>query len=148
MKVDLEKLRAMVLNSIVETTGLKVEEVTVEFKLQENDQIDELDIVTVVMDIERDYGVELSDDDVGKLTTVEELVAYVYSKLEKDEPTTKTDEEILELEEDKLTEEERTKKIELIKIIKEDALLAKPETELTEEEKESVKVIKENRASK
>ena len=93
MKVDLEKLRAMVLNSIVETTGLKVEEVTVEFKLQENDQIDELDIVTVVMDIERDYEVELSDDDIGKLTTVEELVAYVYSKLEKDEPTTKTDED-------------------------------------------------------
>lgn len=148
MKVDLEKLRADVLGTIVEVTGLKVEEVTVEFNLKDEDKIDSLDLIEIAMDIENKYNVEISDEDSEKITTAEELIAYVYAKLEKEEPTTKTDEEILELEEDQLTEEEKVRKVELIKVIKEDAVLAKPETELTEEEKVLVKTIKESREKK
>lgn len=148
MKVDLEKLRADVLGAIVEVTGAKVEEVTVKSDLTNEGEVDPLDLIEIIMDIEAKYNVEINDEDAEKVTTAEELIAYVYAKLDKEEPTTKTDEEILELEEDKLIEEEKVRKVELIKVIKEDALLAKPEAELTEEEKAEIKTIKESREKK
>jgi len=148
MSVDLEKLRADVLNAVATTLGKKPEEVDLSYKILDNEEIDPFDNIEIIMAVEAATGVEISDEDAEKLTTVEEVVAYVYSKLDVNAPVVKTDEEILAAKEEDLTEEEKVKKVAIVKNQEEDVLLAKPEAELTEEEKELIVKIKETREAK
>lgn len=62
---------------IVEELGVKEEEVTPEATLTEDLGADSLDVVELVMAFEEEFGVEIPDDDVTKLRTIQDAIDYI-----------------------------------------------------------------------
>ena len=52
-----------------------------EDKLIDDLGLDSLDVVEVIMECERDFNVEIPDEDADKLTTVGDVVEYLEKKL-------------------------------------------------------------------
>ena len=72
-----EKVRDVV----VEQLGVKEGEVKSEARFVEDLGADSLDTVELVMAIEEEYGIEISDEDAEKAKTVGDVVAYIDKKL-------------------------------------------------------------------
>jgi acyl carrier protein len=66
---------------IVDLLGVDESKVTPEAKFREDLEADSLDLVELVMALEDRIGVEISDEDAQKLTTVGEAVAFVEKHL-------------------------------------------------------------------
>lgn len=62
---------------IVEELGVKEEEVTPEATLTEDLGADSLDVVELVMAFEEEFGIEIPDDDVTKLRTIQDAIDYI-----------------------------------------------------------------------
>jgi acyl carrier protein len=85
--MTIEELKTKVVTVIAEQLQKKVEEVKPELKVVEDLKVDELDYVEIIMTLEEEFGIEIPDEDLDKITTVEDLIAYVYSKLPDDKKT-------------------------------------------------------------
>ncbi|MGI6771479.1 MAG: acyl carrier protein [Acholeplasmataceae bacterium] len=68
-----EKLKNMIVNDL----GVSESKVTLDARLSEDLGIDSIDAVEIVMFIEDEYDVSVSDEDAFALKTVKDLVAYV-----------------------------------------------------------------------
>ena len=62
---------------IAEQLGVDLEKVTNEASFIEDLGADSLDTVELVMALEEEYGVDIPDEDVEKVTTVKDMLAYV-----------------------------------------------------------------------
>ena len=62
---------------ISEQLGVAANEVTPEASFIEDLGADSLDIVELVMALEEEYGMEISDEDAEKIRTVEDVVSYI-----------------------------------------------------------------------
>jgi acyl carrier protein len=62
---------------IVEQLGVSEEEVTPEASFIEDLGADSLDIVELVMALESEYEMEISDEDAEKIQTVNDVISYV-----------------------------------------------------------------------
>jgi acyl carrier protein len=62
---------------ISEQLGVAANEVTPEASFIEDLGADSLDIVELVMALEEEYGMEISDEDAEKIRTVKDVVDYV-----------------------------------------------------------------------
>jgi len=62
---------------IVEQLGVNEDQVLPGAKLLEDLGADSLDAVELVMAIEEEFGIEVPDEDAEKLTTFDEILAYV-----------------------------------------------------------------------
>ena len=62
---------------IVEQLGVDEEEVKQEASFVDDLGADSLDVVELVMALEEEFGLEISDEDAEKLTTVQQAVAYI-----------------------------------------------------------------------
>ena len=71
-----EKVKAI----IVEQLGVEEEEVTVEASFVDNLGADSLDIVELVMALEEEFDLEITDEDAEKIRTVGEAIAYIQSR--------------------------------------------------------------------
>lgn len=62
---------------------VKEEVVTLDANIQEDLGADSLDIVELAMQVEDEFGIDISDEDInnGAITTVQSLVDYVEKKL-------------------------------------------------------------------
>lgn len=69
----LEKLKGLVVDQL----GVEEEEVTLEATIQEDLGADSLDVVDLVMSVEEEFGVKISDDDMAELKTVGDIVNYI-----------------------------------------------------------------------
>jgi acyl carrier protein len=85
--MTIEELKTKVVTVIAEQLQKKVEEVKPELKVVEDLKVDDLDYVEIIMTLEEEFGIEIPDEDLDKITTVEDLIAYVYSKLPADKKT-------------------------------------------------------------
>ncbi len=74
-----ETIEARVKEIICEQLGLSEEEVRPEASFIEDLGADSLDIVELVMALEEEYGMEVSDEDAEKIRTVQDLVRYIES---------------------------------------------------------------------
>jgi acyl carrier protein len=64
---------------ICEQLGVSAEEVTPQASFIEDLGADSLDLVELVMALEEEYNVEISDEDAEKIRTVQDVLGYIES---------------------------------------------------------------------
>ena len=64
---------------IVEQLGVEADEVTLEASFTDDLGADSLDIVELVMALEEEYDMEISDEEAEKIRTVGDVVAFIES---------------------------------------------------------------------
>ena len=64
---------------IVEQLGVDEEEVKSEASVVDDLGADSLDVVELVMALEEEFGLEISDEDAEKLRTVKQAIEYIES---------------------------------------------------------------------
>jgi acyl carrier protein len=69
---------------IVEQLGVDEDEVKPAAAFVDDLGADSLDVVELVMALEEEFGLEISDEDAEKLTTVEQAIKYIESHAKKD----------------------------------------------------------------
>lgn len=62
---------------IAEQLGIDKEKITPQSNLIEDLKADSLDIVSLVMDLEQEYNIEVPDEDLIKLQTVQNILDFV-----------------------------------------------------------------------
>lgn len=62
---------------IVEQLGVDEDEVKPEASFVDDLGADSLDVVELVMALEEEFGLEISDEDAEKLVTVQHAIAYI-----------------------------------------------------------------------
>ncbi|MFQ5697724.1 MAG: acyl carrier protein [Myxococcota bacterium] len=67
-----------------EQLAVAQEEVTPEASFVDDLGADSLDIVELVMAIEEEYDIEISDDDAEKIQTVQDAISYIEERTQKD----------------------------------------------------------------
>jgi acyl carrier protein len=72
-----EKIRAIIADQL----GVEPEQVTPEASFVDDLNADSLDLVELIMAFEEEYGMEISDEDAEKITTVGQAWDYVQEKL-------------------------------------------------------------------
>ena len=66
-----------VIEIIVEQLGVAEEEVTLEASFIDDLGADSLDLVELIMAMEEEFGLEISDEDAEKILTVQDVVNYI-----------------------------------------------------------------------
>jgi acyl carrier protein len=82
-KEEVNRMSAEVLERvkriIIERLGVDEAEVTLEASFKEDLGADSLDVVELVMELEDEFDMEISDEDAEKITSVGEVVNYIQS---------------------------------------------------------------------
>jgi acyl carrier protein len=64
---------------IIDRLGVDESKITLEASFKEDLGADSLDVVELVMELEDEFDMEISDEDAEKITTVGEVVKYIES---------------------------------------------------------------------
>ncbi|MBM4391756.1 MAG: acyl carrier protein [Deltaproteobacteria bacterium] len=67
-------------NLIAESLGVNPAEVVPSASFIDDLGADSLDIVELVMAIEKDFNIEIPDDDAEKISTVQDAIDYIHNK--------------------------------------------------------------------
>ncbi len=67
---------------IAEQLGIDEGEIRPESSFVDDLGADSLDVVELIMALEEEFGIEIPDEDVEQMSTVEEAVEYIESKVE------------------------------------------------------------------
>ena len=71
-----------VIKSIIESKlGISPEDYTDESNFRDDLGCDSLDMVDLIMEIEREFNISIPDNDIEKILTVEGLINYVKGRL-------------------------------------------------------------------
>ena len=73
---------------IVKQLAVNPEEVTNEASFEDDLGADSLDTVTFVMELEKDFGIEIPDEDSKDIRTVGEAIKYIEEKTKQNEEET------------------------------------------------------------
>ncbi|HZG17425.1 MAG TPA: acyl carrier protein [Candidatus Bathyarchaeia archaeon] len=64
---------------IIDRLGVEESKITLEASFKEDLGADSLDVVELVMELEDEFDMEISDEDAEKITSVGEVVKYIES---------------------------------------------------------------------
>ncbi|ASS75696.1 acyl carrier protein [Tumebacillus algifaecis] len=74
-----EEIYAKVKTIIVDRLGVEEDQVKLEASFKEDLGADSLDVVELVMELEDEFDMEISDEDAEKINTVGDVVSYISS---------------------------------------------------------------------
>jgi acyl carrier protein len=72
-----KKMERRIIEIIVEQLGVSEEEVTPEASFIEDLGADSLDLVELIMAMEEEFSLEISDADAEKIQTVQDVINYI-----------------------------------------------------------------------
>jgi acyl carrier protein len=78
--MDRKELEAKVIKVVAEKLSIEEKAITTASRFQEDLGADSLDIVELLMEIEENFGVNISDEESEKLKTVGDAVNYIAAK--------------------------------------------------------------------
>ncbi len=82
MSMSQEEVTRRVKKVIADQLGRNESEILEEASFLNDLGADSLDIVEMVMTLEEEFGVEISDEEAEKIQTVGEAIAYILGKME------------------------------------------------------------------
>ena len=83
MSISAEEVTRKVKKVIAEQLGLQEEEIKDEASFLNDLGADSLDIVEMVMTLEEEFNMEISDEEAEKIQTVGEAITYIIGRLGK-----------------------------------------------------------------
>ena len=79
--MKMEEVQAKLKEIVIDRLNAEEDQIKPEASFVEDLGADSLDIVELIMGIEEEFDIEIPDEDAEKLTTVEEAMTYVKTKL-------------------------------------------------------------------
>lgn len=74
------KLEERVIEIIIEQLDVTREECVPEASFIDDLGADSLDLVELIMEMEENFGVQISDDELGKIRTIQDVIEYLKNK--------------------------------------------------------------------
>ncbi len=72
-----DEIYANVKSIIIDLLGVSEDKITMEARFREDLEADSLDLVELIMAMEEEFSLEISDEDAEKILTVQDVVTYI-----------------------------------------------------------------------